>query len=139
VRRVVRPFTFLGHTYGPMRARRDGRRYVGAAPAKKAVQRVKGGIRQILCPGNHAPWENVVGGARRGIARLGAPLPVRNALGCVPGGGSLRHGAGAALSAATAQGSLARDEAPFGEGGVWRAGSIHLQRFYLGSPAHARV
>ena len=50
------PFTFLGYTFGPMHYRKDGHWYLGAAPAKKAVQRVKGRIRQILRPGNQAPW-----------------------------------------------------------------------------------
>jgi len=52
-------FTFLGYTFGPMRYRKDGRWYVGAAPARKAVKRVKGRIRQILRPGNQAPWDEV--------------------------------------------------------------------------------
>jgi RNA-directed DNA polymerase len=50
------PFTFLGYTFGPMHYRKDGHWYLGAAPAKKAVQQVKGRIRQILRPGNQAPW-----------------------------------------------------------------------------------
>ena len=54
------PFTFLGYTFGPLHYRKDGHWYLGAAPAKKAVQRVKGRIRQILRPGNQAPWEVVV-------------------------------------------------------------------------------
>jgi RNA-directed DNA polymerase len=52
-------FTFLGYTFGPMRYRKDGHWYLGAAPAKKAVKRVKGRIRQILRPGNQAPWDEV--------------------------------------------------------------------------------
>jgi RNA-directed DNA polymerase len=52
-------FTFLGYTFGPMRYRKTGQRYLGAAPAKKAVKRVKGRIRQILRPGNQAPWDEV--------------------------------------------------------------------------------
>lgn len=54
------PFTFLGYTFGPQYDRKDGHWYLGAAPAKKAVQRIKGRIRQILGPANHAPWEDVV-------------------------------------------------------------------------------
>ena len=50
------PFTFLGYTFGPMHYRKDGHWYLGAAPAQKAVQRVKGRIRGILRPGNQAPW-----------------------------------------------------------------------------------
>jgi RNA-directed DNA polymerase len=42
-----------------MRYRKDGHWYLGAAPAKKAVQRVKGRIREILRPGNQAPWGEV--------------------------------------------------------------------------------
>jgi RNA-directed DNA polymerase len=59
------PFTFLGYTFGPMRYRKDGHWYLGAAPAKKAVQRVKGRIRQILRPGNQAPWDEVQGELNR--------------------------------------------------------------------------
>ncbi len=58
-------FIFLGYTFGPMRYWKDGHWYVGAAPAKKAVQRVKGRIRQILRPGNHAPWDEVKGELNR--------------------------------------------------------------------------
>ena len=58
-------FTFLGYTFGPMRYRKDGRRYTGAAPAKQAVKRVKGRIRQILHPGNLAPWDEVKGELNR--------------------------------------------------------------------------
>jgi RNA-directed DNA polymerase len=54
------PFTFLGYTFGPMHYRKDGHGYLGAAPAQKAVQRVKGRIRQILRPGNQASWEMIV-------------------------------------------------------------------------------
>lgn len=54
------PFTFLGYTFGPMHYRKTGQGYLGAAPAKKAVQRIKGRVRQILHPGNQAPWPEVV-------------------------------------------------------------------------------
>jgi RNA-directed DNA polymerase len=54
------PFTFLGYTCGPMYYRKDGHWYLGAAPAKKAVQRIKRRIRAILGPANHEPWEDVV-------------------------------------------------------------------------------
>jgi RNA-directed DNA polymerase len=52
-------FDFLGYTFGPMRYRKDGHWYLGAAPAQKAVKRVKGRIRQILRPGNQAAWDEV--------------------------------------------------------------------------------
>ena len=58
-------FSFLGYTFGPMRYRNDGHWYLGAAPAKKAVKRVKGRIRQILRPSNQAPREVVVGELNR--------------------------------------------------------------------------
>jgi RNA-directed DNA polymerase len=54
------PFTFLGYTFGPLHYRKDGHGYLGAAPAQKAVQRIKGRIRAILRPTNQAPWEAVV-------------------------------------------------------------------------------
>jgi RNA-directed DNA polymerase len=52
-------FTFLGYTFGPMWYRKTGQWYLGAAPAKKAVKQVKERIRQILRPGNPAPWDEV--------------------------------------------------------------------------------
>jgi RNA-directed DNA polymerase len=52
-------FNFLGYTFGPMRYRKDGHWYIGATPAKKAVQRVKGRIRGILRPGNQGTWAEV--------------------------------------------------------------------------------
>jgi RNA-directed DNA polymerase len=60
-------FTFLGYTFGPMRYRKDGHWYLGAAPAKKAVKRVKGRIRQILCPSNQAPWAEVKAELNRAV------------------------------------------------------------------------
>lgn len=53
------PFTFLGYTFGPQYYRKDGHWYLGVAPAKKAVHRIKGRIRQILGSGNQAPWADV--------------------------------------------------------------------------------
>lgn len=54
------PFTFLGYTFGPMHYRKDGHWYLGAAPAQKAVRRIKGRIRHVLRPTNQAPWDAVV-------------------------------------------------------------------------------
>jgi RNA-directed DNA polymerase len=53
------PFTFLGYTFGPLHYRKNGQWYLGAAPAQKAVQRVKGRIREILRPGNQGAWAEV--------------------------------------------------------------------------------
>src|SRR5213593_5218221 len=52
-------FDFLGYTFGPLRSWKTGHRYLGAMPGKKAVKRIKGRIRQILRPGNQAPWAEV--------------------------------------------------------------------------------
>jgi RNA-directed DNA polymerase len=133
------PFTFLGYTFGPMRYRKDGHWYLGAAPAKKAVQRIKGRIRQILRPTNQAPWEAVVAELNpvlRGWAHYfsyGTRLMAYRAVDHyvyervrhflrrrhkVPSRGTRRFPA----------------EVVFGELGVFR-----LRRFHLGSPAHALV
>jgi len=52
-------FDFLGYTFGPHRRRSDGRRYLGASPSKKSVQRVKDKIGAILVPGNVGAWPMV--------------------------------------------------------------------------------
>jgi len=133
------PFTFLGYTFGPMRYRKDGHWYLGAAPAKKAVQRVKGRIRQILRPSNQAPWAAVVADLNsvlRGWAHYfayGTRLMAYRAVDHyvyervrhflrrrhkVPSRGTRRFPA----------------EQVFGELGVFQ-----LRRFHLGSPVHASV
>ncbi len=132
-------FTFLGYTFGPMRYRKDGHWYLGAAPAKKAVQRVKGRIRQILRPSNQAPWDVVVAALNRvlrgwaGYFGYGTRYPAYRAVDNyvydrtrhflrrrhkVPTRGTRRFSA----------------DQVFGELGVLR-----LRRLHLGSPAHARV
>ncbi len=133
------PFTFLGYTFGPMHYRKDGHWYLGAAPAKKAVQRVKGRIRQILRPSNQAPWAEVVADLNsvlRGWAHYfsyGTRLMAYRAVDHyvyervrhflrrrhkVPSRGTRRFPA----------------EQVFGELGVFR-----LRRFHLGPPVHASV
>ena len=132
-------FDFLGYTFGPMRYRKDGHEYVGAAPAKKAVKRVKGRIRQILRSGNQAPWGEVkdeLNRVLRGWAnyfsygtRFMAYRAVDNYVWeraryflrrrhKVPSRGTERYSG----------------DVVFGELGVFR-----LRRFALERPAHARV
>ena len=132
-------FTFLGYTFGPMRYRKDGHWYLGAAPAKKAVKRIKGRVRQILRPTNQEPWEEVVADLNRvlrGWARYfayGTRLMAYRAVDHyvwerarhflrrrhkVPSRGTRRFSA----------------DVVFGELGVFQ-----LRRFHLAPPAHARV
>jgi RNA-directed DNA polymerase len=133
------PFAFLGYTFGPMHYRKDGHWYLGAAPAKKAVQRVKGRIRQILRPGNQAPWEVVVAGLNSvlrgwaGYFTYGTRLMAYRAVDhyvydAVRHFLRRRH---QVLSRGTRRFSLTR---VFGELGVFS-----LRRLPLASPAHARV
>lgn len=133
-------FNFLGYTFGPMRYRKDGHGYLGAAPAKQAVQRVKGRIRGILRPSNQAPRDVVVGELNRllrGWANYfgyGTRYPAYRAVDNyvyerarhflrrrhkVPTRGTRRFSA----------------EVVFGELGVVRL----RDRLHLGSPVHARV
>ncbi len=132
-------FTFLGYTFGPMRYRKDGHWYLGAAPAKTAVKRIKGRIRQILRPTNQEPWAEVVADLNRvlrGWARYfayGTRLMAYRAVDHyvwerarhflrrrhkVPSRGTKRFSA----------------DVVFGELGVFQ-----LRRFHLASLAHARV
>ena len=132
-------FDFLGYTFGPHRFRKDGHWYLGAAPAKKAVKRIKGRVRQILRPTNQEPWEEVVADLNsvlRGWARYfayGTRLMAYRAVDHyvwerarhflrrrhkVPSRGTRRFSA----------------DVVFGELGVFQ-----LRRFHLASPAHARV
>jgi RNA-directed DNA polymerase len=133
------PFTFLGYTFGPMHYRKEGQWYLGAAPAKKAVQRVKGRMRQILRPSNQAPWAEVVAdlnsvlrgwvhyfsyGTRLMAYRAVDHYVYERVRHClrrrhqVPSRGTRRFPA----------------EQVFGELGVFR-----LRRFHLGPPVHASV
>jgi len=53
------PFDFLGYTFGPMYSPKNGHRYLGAKPSKKAVSRFRENVRARLRPGNQAPWPKV--------------------------------------------------------------------------------
>ena len=52
-------FDFLGYSFGLHRIRQDGRRYIGASPSDKSVQRLKEKVSAILVPGNMGRWEDV--------------------------------------------------------------------------------
>ena len=133
------PFTFLGYTFGPMHYRKDGHWYLGAAPATKAVQRIKGRIRAILRPGNQAPWGAVVADLNsvlRGWAHYfsyGTRLMAYRAVDHYVYEGvrhflRRRH---KVPSRGTRRFPIAR---VFGELGV-----LQLRRYRLASPAHAGV
>jgi RNA-directed DNA polymerase len=52
-------FDFLGYTLGPKFATRGGKKYLGASPSKKSVQRVKDKIGELLGTGENGPWPQV--------------------------------------------------------------------------------
>ena len=52
-------FDFLGYAFGPHWRRQDGKRYLGASPSKKSVQRIKDKIGAILVPRNTGSWPMV--------------------------------------------------------------------------------
>lgn len=52
-------FDFLGYTFGPEHYRKDGHWYLAAQPSRRAVQRLKGKVRQWV-KGNPRPWDEVV-------------------------------------------------------------------------------
>jgi RNA-directed DNA polymerase len=133
------PFTFLGYTCGPMYYRKDGHRYLGAAPAKKAVQRIKGRIRQMLCPANHEPWEDVVrqlNPVLQGWAAYfsyGTRLMAYRAVDQYVAQ-RVRHFLRRRHKVPTRGTRRFSTESIFGELGV-----VRLRRVHLGSPVHASV
>jgi RNA-directed DNA polymerase len=52
-------FDFLGYTLGPRRFPNGGRWYLGAAPSKKSVLRIKRKVSELLTPGNKGAWPEV--------------------------------------------------------------------------------
>jgi len=78
-------FDFLGYTFGPQISWK-GKRYVGFAPSKKRVKRLKATIRAALRPGNQAPIDVVVQELNRTLRgwkayfRLGARLKAYRAI-----------------------------------------------------------
>jgi RNA-directed DNA polymerase len=132
-------FTFLGYTFGPMRYRKDGHGYLGAAPAKQAVKRVKGRIRQVLRPGNQGTWDEVrdeLNRVVRGWANYfayGTRLMAYRAVDHYVDD-RVRHFLRRRHKVPTRGTRRYPAELIFGELGVFQ-----LRRFYYGSPAHARV
>jgi len=53
-------FDFLGYTFGPEWYIKTGRRYLAAKPSKKATQRLKKRVRELLGRGNTDPLPRVV-------------------------------------------------------------------------------
>jgi len=64
-------FDFLGYTFGPKVYKWTGRKYIGVAPSKKRVKRIKQSIRAVLHPGNHAPAGTVVKAVNRKLQGWG--------------------------------------------------------------------
>jgi RNA-directed DNA polymerase len=58
-------FDFLGYTFGPHRFWKNGRRYLGASPSRRSVQRIKDKVAAVLVPGNKEPWPEVCGQLNR--------------------------------------------------------------------------
>src|SRR6201988_4250913 len=52
-------FDFLGYSFGPHHYKAHGKRYLGASPSKKSVQRRKTTFCNLLVPGNNDPWREV--------------------------------------------------------------------------------
>jgi len=52
-------FDFLGYSFGPHYYKANGRRYLGASPSKKSVQRLKAKVANLLTPGHTEPWDEV--------------------------------------------------------------------------------
>ena len=50
---------FLGHTFGPRYGWKTGKRYLAASPSKKAIQRLKEGVYDMLRPCENGRWEEV--------------------------------------------------------------------------------
>jgi RNA-directed DNA polymerase len=52
-------FDFLGYSFGLHRIRQTGKRFQGASPSAKSVQRLKDKVSAILVPGNMGRWDEV--------------------------------------------------------------------------------
>ena len=52
-------FDFLGYAFGTKHNRWNGRGYLGAAPSKKSVARLRQKVNGVLVPGNKGAWPEV--------------------------------------------------------------------------------
>jgi RNA-directed DNA polymerase len=52
-------FRFLGYELGPVVSRLTGKRYLGAQPSKKALERARKEVSRILWRGRTDPWEKI--------------------------------------------------------------------------------
>jgi RNA-directed DNA polymerase len=52
-------FDFLGYTFGPRYWWKTGKPYLAASPSKKAIQRLKEGVYEMLRPSENDRWEEV--------------------------------------------------------------------------------
>jgi RNA-directed DNA polymerase len=74
-------FRFLGYELGPVVSRLTGKRYLGAQPSEKALERARKEVSRILRRGRVAPWEKIrdeLNWFLRGWARYfayGSPRP----------------------------------------------------------------
>lgn len=56
----VESFDFLGYTFGPMHSPKTGACYLGAAPSKARVRRLREAVHSYLSPHNQSPVEEVI-------------------------------------------------------------------------------
>lgn len=54
------PFDFLGYTFGPMYSPKNGARYLGAAPSRARVRRLRKAVHDYLSPHNQSPGDEVI-------------------------------------------------------------------------------
>jgi len=133
------PCTFLGDPFGPLWYRKDGHGYLGAAPAKQAVQRGTGRIRELLRPGNPGSWEE--GQAERNRVLRGW------ANACAYGPRLLAYRAVEHYVSERVRHLLRRRRKVPSRGtkrfpaevGFGKLGVCQLRRLHLGAPAHAAV
>jgi RNA-directed DNA polymerase len=56
----IEHFDFLGYTFGPIHNPKNGARYLGAAPSKARVRRLRQAVHCYLSPQNHSPADEVI-------------------------------------------------------------------------------